>query len=111
MIREIFVQPFVPGGINSSDRGKLGIVALAAIYYRDYAQVDAGKVRVGAEMIAHHYGAAALQFPQRTIDLGRAAAGFLHGCIQLGHKTSFSIAAAQQAENHIARAFLIGRTL
>jgi hypothetical protein len=111
VIREIFVQPLVPGGIDSSNRGELGIVALAAIYNRDYAQVHSGKVRVATEMIAHHYGALAVQFRQCAIDASRVDAGLIHGCIQLGHKTSFSIPAAQRPENRIAGAFLIGRTL
>jgi hypothetical protein len=52
MIGEILIQPLVPSLIDSPDGSELGIIAVLRFDNRDHTQIDAGKMRVGAKMIA-----------------------------------------------------------
>jgi len=95
MIREVFAQPLVPSLIDSPNGAELRIFVLIGLHKRHHAQIDAGKMRIGTEMIAHHHRTGAFQFYQHTISNCRAELGFFECSVYLGHEASSSIAAAQ----------------
>ena len=46
MIRQIFVQPFIPSFVDRPDSAHLRIFAFKTFYERNHPQIDTGKMRV-----------------------------------------------------------------
>jgi len=69
MIRQILAQPLVPCIVDFADRAQLRVRTLDTFHQSDDAEIDAGQVRIGAEVIADHYDAFGFELGEDPLDL------------------------------------------
>jgi hypothetical protein len=79
VIREILGQPLVPRFIDGANGAHLRVRAGAALHQSGDSQVDAGKVWIGAKMIAHHDNAFAGKFGKGRLERFRREPGTREG--------------------------------
>lgn len=106
MVRQILAEPLVPGLVDGPERAEPGVFAFAFLDQGDHAQIDSGKVRIGAKMVPDHhetfgfeprYGAVNFLLPESyTAQSGK----------DLGHEAGLWFAPAKQVENRSAEILL-----
>jgi hypothetical protein len=102
MVRQILVQPLVPSVIDEANRAQLGIGAIDTFHERDHSQIDAGKVRISAKVIANHDRTLNFQLRKRAVSFIRIDLGTLERSVYFGHEPGFFVTAAQQVDHRLA---------